>query len=69
MKCTSCKFDYPEGILSQMMINNTYTKLICGICALEKSNEGLPKKLRRKRFNGEQAEYYRQMALEYRKKL
>lgn len=39
MKCGICKIDYPDEILSRMYINGAYTAPICGICALEKTNE------------------------------
>ena len=67
MRCGDCKWKYPEAILSAMMVNGQYTKPICGICALERSNAPLQPSLRRKRFNGEMAESNRLSAIEWRR--
>lgn len=66
-KCGDCKFNYPNHLLSEMMINGGYTESICAICALIRSNEGLPKKLQRTKFGGEMAEQMRLDAIEWRK--
>lgn len=61
MKCNQCQWDYPDELLNNMFIDGGYTKSICGICALELSNEitGVV----RERFQGEMAEALRQKAL------
>lgn len=66
MACGRCKLPYPEELLTQMFIGGQgYTEPVCGICALEISNElhGVV----RKRFQGEMAEDMRQQAIRWRK--
>ena len=64
-KCQKCKIEYPNGYLSPL-ITSKGSLLVCGICALEIGNEVLG--IKRKKFNGEEAERLRQMAIQYRKK-
>lgn len=65
-KCDRCRWKYPEEYLSQMFVGKGYTKPICAICALEIANElcGVVQTS----FQGETAEYMRQLAIEWRKK-
>lgn len=44
MKCGECENDFPPELLDEMFIGNSYTTLICGICALKLRNKfhGLP---------------------------
>ncbi len=44
MKCAECEEEFPDEILSPMMVNGGYTASICGVCALAIRNEthGLP---------------------------
>lgn len=69
MKCTQCKWDYPEEILSPMCVGDQTVGPLCGICALELSNvihgeqHGI-----RTQFDGPAAERCRQLALRYRAK-
>lgn len=67
MRCADCKWKYPDAILSQMFVNGKYTQPICGICALERTNEVLVQELRRKRFQGQMAESNRVSAVQWRK--
>lgn len=75
MACERCQLPYPAELLTQMFIGNVdgksgYTAPVCGICALEISNEihGKNGCRPRKRFDGEMAEEMRQGAIRWRKK-
>jgi hypothetical protein len=67
MKCTQCKWDYPEDILGPVLVGDTIVGPMCGICALDLSNvvhgeqHGV-----RMYFIGKKAERCRQLALRYR---
>lgn len=65
-KCQYCKINYPDGYLSPLMTSKGNC-LVCGICALELSNKVTG--LVRKKFQGETAEDFRQMALRYREEI
>jgi len=65
MKCARCKWKYPFALLSRMFLNGGYTEEICGICALELSNEASG--VKRKEFTGLGAESYRKSAIYWRK--
>lgn len=65
--CDRCRLPYPAEMLNPLMMNGRYTGPVCGICALEMTNEmhdGKP----RKAFQGEMAEEFRQRAISWRKK-
>lgn len=62
--CTSCFTEYPEELVTQMFVNGGYVK-VCGICALQISNEVHGTK--RRKFDGEQAEQMRQRAILWRR--
>lgn len=67
--CGRCKLPYPSELLVPMFIGGKdggYTAPVCGICALEISNEMHGDN--RKRFGGEMAEEMRQGALRWRRK-
>jgi len=64
-KCVDCGWQYPSPIyLSTMMVSGSYTKPICGICALEISNR--LHNISRTEFAGEMAELMRQKAISWR---
>ena len=63
--CDKCKWNYPYEFLNQMYTGRGYTPLICGICALEISNQELG--ITEKNFHGEIAESMRLLALEWRR--
>jgi len=65
-KCAKCKIKYPDDLLSPGM-GLGIRGAVCGICALALSNKALG--IVRTEFDGEQAEYMRQEAIEWRKKL
>lgn len=65
MRCADCQWKYPESLLSQMMIQGSYTEPICGICALERANQVTG--IRRQFFQGERAETSRKGAIHWRK--
>lgn len=67
-KCDKCKWEYPDYYLNEMFVGSGYTKPICGICALDISNEGLPDILKRAEFSGEIAEDLRLAAKDWRRK-
>lgn len=64
-RCSCCKVNYPDGLVVLMMVNGE-RPLVCGICALDISNEAHG--ITRKRFDGEFAEDLRQQAIEFRKR-
>jgi hypothetical protein len=70
MPCDRCKLPYPEGLLNPVSFGNHTgagrTLPVCGICALDLSNEIL--KTRRKAFGGSMAEEYRQRAIRWRER-
>jgi hypothetical protein len=63
--CTCCLTQYPDELVTMMFVNGSYTK-VCGICALQISNEIHGQQ--RRKFKGEQAERMRQSAIAWRKK-
>lgn len=63
--CANCGIKYPVYILSPLLGSEGYHKCVCGICALELSNEYLG--IKRRKFQGEMAEEFRQKAIEWRK--
>ena len=65
MKCNECGFDYPEEILAPLMTSSGNVASVCGICALELSNQVLG--VERTEFQGEIAESFRLEALRIRK--
>lgn len=68
MECGDCKVDYPPEILNKMYLSGIgYTKPICGICALERSNQLSGET--RTTFHGEPAEEFRQRAVQWRNKV
>lgn len=62
-KCTKCGIKYPHGY-TQPIMTSQGNAVVCGICALEISNEVLG--ITRTEFGGEIAEEMRQKAIEYR---
>jgi hypothetical protein len=64
-KCARCKINYPAAILNPVHTDKGVTGEVCGICALEMSNE--IHGIHRKRFDGEVAEHMRQQALAWRR--
>jgi len=65
-KCSKCKIKYPQGYCAPVMTSRG-TTVVCGICALEISNQVLGDD--RKEFYGKAAESLRQAAIKYRKGL
>ena len=63
--CTRCRLPYPAELVTAMNVNGRYVN-VCGICALEISNELHGDN--RKAFNGEMAELFRLDAVEWRQK-
>jgi hypothetical protein len=68
--CGRCNWKYPDSLLNQMFIVNLgekggYTKPICGLCALELTNEAHA--IKRIKFDGEIAEHMRLLAKKWRK--
>ena len=63
--CTRCEVRYPDELVTHMNANGTYVR-VCGICALEISNEIHGDQ--RTECGGEQAELLRQDALAWRRK-
>lgn len=66
-KCEKCEIEYPDGLVCAFNDNNYIIKNVCGICALELSNE--IHKTIRTHFNGTLAEETRKKAIEWRKQL
>jgi len=66
MPCSECRLPYPEHLLQPLMHGGHLTKEVCGICALDLTNEIHGTMLRR--FAGPIAEEYRQMALAWRRR-
>jgi len=65
--CGICNRKYPDNLLSQnFIIGSEYTKLICGICALEEINKNYG--IDRKELHGIIAEHMRLLAIKWRKK-
>lgn len=69
--CANCQWPYPDFILSSMTLFDRKTGMratepICGICALELGNQFMVAK--RTKFNGQVAEFNRQLAIEWRQK-
>lgn len=64
MRCADCKWKYPSGFLNEMHINGTYSKAICGICALRISNSFTQSP--RTHFAGQVAESLRLAAIKWR---
>jgi hypothetical protein len=68
-RCGKCKTNYPPELLSQMHIavpgTAGYTAPVCGICALDITNE--VHGVIRSRFTGTIAEGMRQDAIKWRK--
>lgn len=68
MPCDRCKMSYPAELLNSLFVSGSgYTKPLCGICALEVSNEALG--VTHTKFDGEMAEDLRQRAIRWRKKM
>lgn len=65
-KCSECKRKIPEELLSPMITSSGNQADVCGVCALEISNQVLG--IKRTRFNGEMAEDLRQDAIVHYKK-
>jgi hypothetical protein len=63
--CTRCGTRYPDRLVTPMMINSAYT-MVCGVCALELSNQ--IHGTNRRKFTGEQAEQLRLDTVAWRKK-
>jgi hypothetical protein len=67
MACARCRLPYPDDMLNPLVGNFPESGLlICGICALAMTNEAHG--ARRKRFDGEMAEEFRQRAIRWRRK-
>lgn len=66
MKCKPCGVDYPAYLLNEMFTGAGYTVPICGICALEATNQ--IHGVRRGSFLGGIAERSRVQAIEHRNK-
>lgn len=68
-RCGKCRTSYPPELLSQMHLatpeGGGYTAPVCGICALEISNDHHG--VIRSRFTGTIAEGMRQEAIKWRK--
>ena len=66
-KCCECGWKYPMNILSSMHLGNGFiTPPMCGICALELSNEF--NGIKREKFDGTSAEVMRQAAIMWRER-
>ena len=67
MECDICKEDFPEEILSPMMVDGNTTMPICGVCALRLRNitHNLPKNTM---FKGTLAKKYYEKALQIKKR-
>lgn len=65
-QCERCHWRYPARLLSPMQTSKGNTGDICGICALEVSNEVLG--FKREHFTGEYAEQLRQSAISWRRR-
>jgi hypothetical protein len=65
-QCGKCGVRYPEDLLSPFQSSRGGTLPVCGVCALELSNE--IHGVKRERFDGERAEAMRQEALAWREK-
>lgn len=65
-KCTSCQWEYPDHLLNPLMTSHGMVGQVCGICALAISNDMLG--IKRKKFDGENAEELRLEAVAWRKK-
>jgi hypothetical protein len=66
--CPECLWSYSDTVaMSGLYIAGQYTKPICGICALTIMNRTLPVAARRRQFQGQTAEDFRQDALRWRK--
>jgi hypothetical protein len=65
MACDKCKLPYPDNLVATVMIGGTYLKPVCGICALEITNEYHG--VERKEFTGEVAEKMRRDAIRWRR--
>lgn len=65
-KCNKCEVSYPDDYLSPIITSQGSVGQVCGICALEISNEALG--IKRNKFNGEMAEEARQDAIAWRQK-
>jgi len=64
--CQKCKIKYPDGYLAPIMTSKG-NAVVCGVCALELSNAVTG--MKRKKFQGEEAERLRQLAIEFRKSI
>jgi len=64
MTCTMCLWNYPEGLVNPL-ITPVASVDLCGICALELSNE--LHGIRRKQFDGPKAEEIRLGCVKWRK--
>lgn len=62
--CNHCALKYPADLLHPFVVNGRYKGPICGICALEVTNEHAGMDL--KRFMGKKAESNRLRAIEWR---
>jgi hypothetical protein len=66
LACKECKWKYPDELLNPIVTSLGSSGLICGICALELTNQ--IHGIKRKRFNGQMAEHMRLDAIIWRKK-
>lgn len=64
-KCEKCGVEYPSELLAPMLGTGIDHVMLCGICALQLSNEVLG--VYREEFTGETAEAMRQKAIQWRK--
>jgi protein-arginine kinase activator protein McsA len=67
VKCDECHWDYPQFLLSAFVTNKETLsrKLVCGICALQLSNQLHGDN--RVKFTGSEAERLRLRAINWRK--
>lgn len=65
MACTRCRLPYPAELVTATCVNGAYVN-VCGICALDISNELHGDN--RTEFHGEIAEWMRQDALDWRRR-
>lgn len=63
-RCTRCQWKYPDELLHTQTTHLGTTHNVCGICALEVSNEFMT--VKRDKFDGPKAEELRQAAITWR---
>ena len=68
MICDNCNWDYPFEFLAPFSSSTINKSNVCGICALDLSNIVHVHSKSRIKFDGVQAEEFRQLALRWRKR-